>query len=95
MADNDDIGAHSIQRDRCVDKRLTLFQARLCSMHVHYVGAKPLAGNFETQQCPCRILKERIDLCQAVEPVVRCGVAAVMINPSVGFIEQEDDLMRV
>ena len=62
VADNDDIGAHGVERNRGVDQSFTLFHARLPGVHVDHIGAQPLARNLEAQQRSCRILKKRIYL---------------------------------
>ena len=95
MTNHDRIGAHRIQRHRRVDQRFALFHARLRGVHVDDVRAETFTRNFEAEQCPRRIFEERIDLRQAVKTVVRFPVSAVVIDPLIGFIDQERNLMRL
>ena len=47
MTHDDNVRPHGIQRYRGIDQRLAFFDARGRNRHVHDVGAKPLACQFE------------------------------------------------
>ena len=47
MAYDDDVRAHGVQRHGGVDQRFALRDRGRRDVHVHNVGAEPLAGHFE------------------------------------------------
>ena len=47
MAHDNDVGMHGVERHRRVDQRLALAHRGRADRHVHDVGAKALAGEFE------------------------------------------------
>ena len=80
---------------RGVDQRLALLHARLRDRHVDDVGAEPLAGDLERQQRARRVLEEGVDQRQPGEPLVVLGAAAIELDPLLGLVEQERDLVRL
>ena len=62
MAHDDDVGPHGVQRHRRVDQRLALLHRGGGDVHVHDVGAEPLAGQFERRLRARRTLEEQIDM---------------------------------
>jgi hypothetical protein len=95
MADDDHIGAHRVQRHCRVDERLALLHARLGCVHVDDIGPEPLPGDLEGEEGAGRVLEERVDLREALESLVALGATAVHLDPLLGLVEQEHDLVRL
>jgi hypothetical protein len=69
MAHDQHVGPHGVERHRGIDQRFALLDAGIGDRHVHHVGAKPLAGQFERGLGPGRGFEEQVDLGQAAQ----CG----------------------
>ena len=69
MADDDDVGAHRVQRRRRVDQGFALAHRGLDHRHVHHVGAQALAGEFERGLRARRRLEEQVDQRAAAQRV--------------------------
>ena len=67
VADDQDVGAHGVQRHRRVDQRLALLHRRIADRHVHHVGAEPLAGQLEGGLRAGRGFEEEVDLRAAAQ----------------------------
>ena len=94
MANDDDIGAHGVERHRGIDQRLALLHARLRGMHVDHIGAEPLSGDLEREQRSGRIFEEGVDDGQAGKPVIPFLRLAVQFHPLLCFVEQKEDFVR-
>ena len=64
-------------------------------MHVHHIGAQPLAGDLETQQCAGGVFNEGVDDGEARQTVVMFPPAAVQLHPLLGLVQQEQDLVAL
>ncbi len=94
MAHHDDVGPHRVQRHRRIDQRLALFDARSRDRHVHDVGAKTLAGQFEGRLGPCRSLEEEVDQRPPAQGRALFLDLAGHFNCRLGKIEEKVDVWR-
>ena len=84
---------HCIECERGVDQRFALFHAGGLHVHVHHVGPKAFAREFEAGLRAGRVLKEHVDLGEALKRVVVFDVRAVQINVGLGKIEKRRDFV--
>ena len=93
VPDHNRIRAHRVERDRRIDQRFALLHARLRSVHVDHVSAKPLACNFKAQQRAGGIFKERVDDRQAGQQIAVFARLPVQVDPLFGLVEEVQDLV--
>ena len=92
VADDQDVGPHRVQRHRRVDQRLALLHRGIADRHVHHVGAKPLAGQFEGGLRARRGFEEQVDLREAAQGRRLLFLLARHVHVGVGAVEQGLDV---
>jgi hypothetical protein len=93
MADDQHIGPHRVQRHCRVDQRLALLHRRIADRHVHHVGAKPLAGQFEGGLRAGGCFEEQIDLRQAPQGRRLLLSLSTDLDGLVGLVEEKGDIL--
>ena len=94
MAHHDNVGPHRVQRHRRIDQRLALLDARGCDRHVHDVGAKTLAGQFEGRLGPSRSLEKEVDQSPSAQGRALFLDLARHFDRRLGEIEKKADVLR-
>ena len=92
MAHDQDVGAHGVERHGRVDQRLALLHGGGRHVHVHDVGAEPLARQLEGALRAGRGLEEQVDQRSPAQDVALLVDLAVAVGGLVGEIEQCVDL---
>ena len=88
MAHDQDVGPHGVQRHGRVDQRLALRHGRGRHVHVHDVGAEPLARQLEGALRAGRGLEEQVDQRAPAQDVALLVDLAIAVGGLVGQIEQ-------
>ena len=92
MAHHQQVGPHGVQRHRGIDQGLALLHRGGADLHVHDVGAKPLAGKLERALGSGRGLEEQIDQGAAAQIVAFLVDLPAELGGLFGQVEQRRDL---